>query len=212
MKLEQLKAKHIEAHHPTRMKAEDRRELILVAATTIFGAYGYFGSTTDQVARAANVSQPYVVRMFGTKEKLYIEVLGRALDKVFTAFRSALAEGGDVPVMRRMGLAYIALLGEEGLLLCLSHCFLLGNEPTIGAFAREGFLSVYTFLREEAGFTPAECQEFLAAGMLSNTMIGLRMTDLFSDEAQARELLTECFPGKLEVVLSLAEAHRPGPK
>src|SRR3954463_13204345 len=93
---------HDRLHHPvaTRMRSEDRRELILQAATASFGERGYVGTTTDAVAKAAGVSQPYVVRMFGTKEALFLEVLHRALDKLMAAFRSALADGiaaGDSP-------------------------------------------------------------------------------------------------------------------
>jgi AcrR family transcriptional regulator len=212
MKLEQLKAKHIEAHHPARMKSEDRRELVLAAAMGVFGDYGYVGTTTDQVARAAGVSQPYVVRMFGTKEKLFVAVLERALAKLYAAFRGALAEESEVPVARRMGLAYLALLNEHGLLLSLSHSFLLGSDPVIGATARRGFLEVYNFLRDEAGFSPEECHSFLSAGMLANTMIGLRMTDQYGVDPSVREMLAACFPEKLDVVLSLGEAHRPEPK
>jgi AcrR family transcriptional regulator len=54
----------------TRMRSEDRRVLILEAATAVFGEQGYHGATTDAIARAAGVSQPYVVRMFGSKEAL----------------------------------------------------------------------------------------------------------------------------------------------
>lgn len=211
--LEKLKSVHDAVHRPApRMKAEDRRELILAAATGVFGDYGYVGSTTDQVARAAGVSQPYVVRMFGTKEKLFVEVLERALATLFRAFRTALAETSDEPVARRMGLAYLGLLSEHGLLLCLSHSFLLGSDPVIGSTARRGFLEVYAFLRQEVGFSPEECQQFLAAGMLSNTMIGLRMTDEYDLDPQAREVLLACFPERLDVVITLGEAYRPGPK
>jgi AcrR family transcriptional regulator len=211
--LQKLKSMHDDVHHPaSRMKADDRRELILAAATGVFGDYGYVGTTTDQVARAAGVSQPYVVRLFGTKEKLFVAVLERALAKLFAAFRGALVAPSDEPVARRMGLAYLGLLAEHGLLLSLSHSFLLGSDPVIGSTARRGFLEVYAFLREEVGFSPDECQQFLAAGMLSNTMIGLRMTDQYDIDPQAREVLLACFPEKLDVVLSLGEAYRPGPK
>ena len=46
------------------------------------------------VARAAGVSQPYVVRMFGTKENLFLEVLERALERLLGAFRAAVEETG----------------------------------------------------------------------------------------------------------------------
>src|ERR1700754_4481418 len=81
----------------TRMRSQDRRELILEAATAVFGERGYGGATTDAVARAAGVSQPYVVRMFGTKEALFLEVLHRALDKLLAAFRGALRDTTPLP-------------------------------------------------------------------------------------------------------------------
>ena len=195
-----------------RMKAEDRRELIIQAATAVFGDYGYYGTTTDQIARAAGVSQPYVVRMFGTKERLFIEVLERALAMLLTTFRAALAEPSEQPARVRMGLAYINLLSERGLLLSLMHSFVLGSDPVIGEVARGGFLQVYEFLRTEVGMTADEAGQFLAGGMLSNTMIGLRMTDMYDQHPVARELLAACFPEKLDVVVDLGDAYRPEPK
>lgn len=195
-----------------RMKAEDRRELIIVAATAVFGDYGYYGTTTDQIARAAGVSQPYVVRMFGTKEKLFVEVLERALGILLQTFRTAIAEPGEGPLRYRMGLAYINLLSERGLLLSLMHSFVLGSDPVIGDVARGGFLTVYEFLRSEAGMSSEEAGQFLAGGMLSNTMIGLRMTDIDSVDPIAHELLCACFPEKLDVVVGLGDAYRPEPK
>ena len=49
------------------MNADERREQVLAAATRAFARTGYAGTSTDVVAREAGVSQPYVVRMFGTK-------------------------------------------------------------------------------------------------------------------------------------------------
>jgi len=195
-----------------RMKAEDRRELILTAAMGVFGDYGYVGTTTDQIARAAGVSQPYVVRMFGTKEKLFLEVLHRALAGIFAAFDAVLAEESELPLERRLGLAYFGLLAQHGLLLSLMHSFVLGNEPVIGQAARAGFLEVYNYLRDAAGFSAEQAQEFLAQGMLANTMIGLRMTDWVGEDPRASELLESCFPGKLPMVLELGDLHRPGGK
>jgi len=194
------------------MKAEDRRELILTAAMGVFGDYGYVGTTTDQIARAAGVSQPYVVRMFGTKEKLFLEVLHRALAGIFAAFDAVLAEESELPLERRLGLAYFGLLAQHGLLLSLMHSFVLGNEPVIGQAARAGFLEVYNYLRDAAGFSAEQAQEFLAQGMLANTMIGLRMTDWVGEDPRASELLESCFPGKLPMVLELGDLHRPGGK
>ena len=176
-----------------RMKAADRRELILEAATAVFGAKTYVGTTTDEVARAAGVSQPYVVRLFGTKEKLFIEVIERAYSRLIADFRTALpgpVEGRD----ERMGTAYTELLAERGMLSVIAGSTALGGEPVIGRVARRGFSEIWRFLREEAGFSEEQSREFMATGMLINAIVGLRLTGDYGDEVSATEIFDACFP------------------
>ena len=201
----------------SRMKSEERRELVLAAATGVFGERGYVGATTDAVARAAGVSQPYVVRMFGGKEALFLAVLDRALDRLLSAFRGAISglaqrpgpeEGGDTAdeactASVAIARAYAELLSDRGLLLSLMHGFILGSDPVIGARARAGFLEVYRLLRDEAGFSADEAREFLSAGMLLNTMVGIRMTADYDRDPAAKELLDSVVPTKLDFLLSL---------
>ena len=187
-----------------RMSSEERREQIIEAAIAVFGAKGYVGTTTDDVARAASVSQPYVVRLFGTKENLFLEALGDALERLLAAFRS-------VPVLEDlhargelMGQAYLQLLEVRGLHQILSHAFLLGAHPVIGPKAREGFATAWRYLRDDAGFTAEEAQKFLAMGMLINTMVGLRMTEEYGRDQGMTELFDECFPVSVSYVLGEA--------
>ena len=195
-------------HQPVpRMKSEDRRELILQAATGVFGEYGYYGATTDQIAKAAGVSQPYVVRMFGTKERLFIEVIDRALLFILKSFRAVLAESAE-DLQPRLGSAYVELLRQRGLLLSLMHSFVLGSDPVIGPRARQGFLEVYAFLRHEAGFSPGDANSFLEGGMLLNTLVGLRMSDEFETSDAANEMLCSALPSKLDVLLELGQSQR----
>ena len=148
--------------------------------------------------------------MFGTKEVLFLEVLQRALDKLLTAFRGALADGiaaGEVgeAVGHRIGMAYADLLTDRGLLLSLMHAFILGSDPEIGQAARRGFLEVYKFLRFEAGFSPAEADIFLAHGMMMNTMVGLRMADEYANgDPCAIDLLETAMPTKLDLLLDVS--------
>jgi AcrR family transcriptional regulator len=192
-----------------RMSSDERREQIVEAAIAVFGAKGYVGTTTDDVARAASVSQPYVVRLFGTKENLFLAALGSALERLLAAFRSApnvadLHERGEL-----MGQTYLNLLEVRGLHQILSQAFLLGAHPVIGPAARAGFAQVWHFLRGDpanggAGFTPEEAQKFLAMGMLINTMVGLRMTEEYGKDAGMTELFDECFPFSIQMVLDEA--------
>jgi TetR/AcrR family transcriptional regulator len=192
------------------MRAHDRRELVLTAATAVFGERGYVGTTTDAVARAADVSQPYVVRMFGTKEALFLAVLERALARLLETFRAAIAENPESPpeeIHHRIGASYGELLTDRGLLLSLMHAFVLGSDPEIGKAARRGFLEVYRVLRHEASFSADQAQSFLAMGMLLNTLVGLRMADDF-DDPDVRELIECAAPTKADVLVRMSRAAR----
>src|SRR3954451_7984695 len=100
----------------TRMSADGGRGLVLGAATRAFSRSGYAGTSTDAVAKEAGVSQPYVVRIFGTKLALFLEVLERSCDRIRAAFEAVLADGPFDPDSdddwSRHGLAYTELLRD----------------------------------------------------------------------------------------------------
>ena len=53
-----------------RKSAQERREEIVEAALVEFAAHGLDGGSTETIAKAVGISQPYVFRLFGTKKKL----------------------------------------------------------------------------------------------------------------------------------------------
>lgn len=197
------------AHEPAetgkRLSSDERRRQILVAALAVFGTRGYEGATTDEVARAAAVSQPYVVRLFGSKENLFLATIEDALTRLLAAFRAALAadEGDDLPAAKRIGQAYVDLIEVRGLHQTLAHAYLLGSNPVIGAAARRGFAAVWRFFREEMGLEADEARAFMAEGMLISTMIGLRIVDDYGSDPQITELFRSCFPSELPHVLDV---------
>jgi AcrR family transcriptional regulator len=191
-----------------RVSSAVRREQILAAASRVFGERGYVGATTDQVAREAGISQPYVVRMFGGKENLFVAVLDRALGKLLDAFNGALADArarGETreETMARMGSAYADLIRDRGILLSLMQAFISGHEPVIGEQARAGFMRIYTLLRNEAAMDPDQIVDFLAHGMLFNVLIAMHMVDEHdSDDPCIPELLAHTFRTKLDIVVN----------
>ncbi|RKR72959.1 TetR/AcrR family transcriptional regulator [Frondihabitans australicus] len=188
-----------------RLSAADRREQILAAATVVFGENGYAGATTDQVAQAAGISQPYVVRMFGTKQKLFLEVMNGALGALLERFRAALPDPGDGTILeKRLGAAYIDLVDRAGVHRTLLQAFVSGNDPVIGDAAREGFVSIYRFLRDEAHFEPAQVSEFLGYGMLLSVLLGIELPRTFGKSADADELMLAAFGEKCREVLDVA--------
>lgn len=163
----------------SRMNADDRRELVLRAATRAFARGGFHGTTTDAVAREAGVSQPYVVRIFGTKLELFLEVFARSSDQIRKVFDAVLTEAraqGSEPdgdeVWERLGLAYAGLLADRDFLQVLMHGFSAGSVPEIGAQARAGMGRIYATLMT-TGCEPERAKDFIAQGMLLNVMMSM---------------------------------------
>ena len=182
----------------TRMGADERRDLVLEAATRAFARSGYAGTSTDAVAKEAGVSQPYVVRIFGSKLELFLEVFTRATSRIGEAFSAVLAEDDFDPTSEedrdRLGLAYTELLADRDFLLVMMHGFSAAGIPEIGAAARDGMGRIFEILRGGGG-TDEEIRDFIAQGMLLNVMIAMRAPEhLHENDALAR--LTECAFGE----------------
>ena len=56
----------------TRMTSEDRKKQILSSAIKVFVENGYNGSTTAEIAKAANVSEVTLFRHFESKRDIFI--------------------------------------------------------------------------------------------------------------------------------------------
>ncbi|GAA4803202.1 TetR/AcrR family transcriptional regulator [Tomitella cavernea] len=183
----------------TRMSREDRRRSIIAAATEQFARGGYAGTTTDEVAQAAGVSQPYVVRMFGGKSKLFRAVVTEAFERTVGVFEQKLDELGQTPEItadtpeywESLGGAYKELVADRAQLLVLMHGFAAGAEPEIGALARAGMASIYRLLVDRTHCTPDQARDFLAHGMLINVLLAIEApAHVAGDDALAE--LTGC--------------------
>ena len=180
------------------MTANERREQILQAALTVFADGGYAGTTTDQVAREAGVSQPYVVRLFGGKQQLFAELYSRASRRVVAAL-AAVAPGPNAK--QEMSEAYIGLLADRNLLLLLMHGFAAGSEPEIGRLARWTLSEAFRLYVERTGEGPDEARVFVAHGMLINVLLAVNATEHLSENV-ALDALAACTFGS-----ALAAAH-----
>jgi AcrR family transcriptional regulator len=65
-----------------RLSADERRAVIIDAASRTFAERGYLGASMERIAAAAGVSAPLIYEHFASKKELYVELLdlnGRAL-------------------------------------------------------------------------------------------------------------------------------------
>ncbi|WP_338892788.1 TetR/AcrR family transcriptional regulator [Rhodococcus sovatensis] len=185
----------------TRMDASDRRELVLDAATRAFAKGGYAGTSTDAVAKEAGVSQPYVVRMFGTKSELFRLAFQRAIDGIMEAFDAVLNGTGPYPdgdVWAALGGAYTELVADQDLLLVMMHGFTAGSTPEIGAQGRAGMAAIYTQIKDSTGCTPDEARDFIANGMLLNCLLAMQAPQFAEDDPALGELAICAFGSDLD--------------
>jgi AcrR family transcriptional regulator len=177
------------------MSAGARRELILAAAMRAFAEQGYSATTTDAVAREAGVSQPYVVRMFGTKLQLFLEVFGRAEERIVAAFERELDAHPFDPDRQedwtRLGHAYEVLAEDRDFLLVMMHGFLSAGVDEIGQCAREGLGRIYALLLRRTGGTEDQLRAFIARGMLINVLVAMRAPERVAEGGPLAEL-TAC--------------------
>ena len=155
-----------------RLTAAERGEEVLQAAIHAFGRSGYEGTKTDEIARMASVSQPYVIRLFGTKQQLFLAAVQSVCDRIEQIFREAAEDTPDLPTL---GHNYELLLAEPDLLLVLLHGFSASGDPTIGDCVRDRFGSMYHLVRELTGASAQQAREFLATGMLLTVMSAMQV-------------------------------------
>src|SRR5512144_2199223 len=72
-----------------RLTADERRAEIIEAAVKAFASGGLAGTSTEEVARLAGVSQPYLFRLFGTKRELFIAAVERMFERIAWVFEDA---------------------------------------------------------------------------------------------------------------------------
>jgi AcrR family transcriptional regulator len=156
----------------TRFTAQERHAQLVEAAVTAFAQGGYAGTTTDQVARIAGVSQPYVIRIFGSKQELFLATVRHAGDRVQQIWREAAAVD---PTLDGLGKAYEQLLAERDLLVVLLHGFAAAADPALGDTVRQCYGDQFTLVRELTGASAEEARDFFAAGMLITVLGAMRV-------------------------------------
>ncbi|HEY2638552.1 MAG TPA: helix-turn-helix domain-containing protein [Streptosporangiaceae bacterium] len=151
-----------------RMTADERRESVLEAAMTEFAARGLHGTSTEDVARRAGISQPYLFRLFPTKKALFLSLVDRCFLRVANAFAAAAADKDGDDALAAMADAYGDLLEDRFLLLLQMQAYAACDDPDIRVATRAGFRQLWVMAERLAGLPYERIVEFFAMGMLLN--------------------------------------------
>jgi AcrR family transcriptional regulator len=174
-----------------RKSAEERREQVLQAATKVFAEHGYSGASTDEIARKAGISQPYLFRLFHTKKELFMAATVRSQSQVRETFEQVAKGKSGEEALVAMGRAYGELIRSDpnqlrGQMQAYAAC----DDPEICAVVRQGYGEIVEAVERLSGVDAERLSEFFARGMLINVVASMQLLD--SDEAWARKLLAFC--------------------
>jgi len=176
-----------------RLTADERRADIIEAAVKAFAQGGLDGTSTDDIARIAGVSQPYLFRLFGTKRELFLAAVGRCFDRIGDAFDIAASRdeplgpedfplgmpanaGRYPPVLQAMGHAYKELVRDPTLLRLQLHAFAACGDPEVRTYVRDRFAGLVEHVAALSGTDRDALRGFFAEGMLLNIASATEMT------------------------------------
>ena len=151
-------------------KAE-RREEILDAAIAEFAEKGLHGASTDEIARLAGISQPYVFRLFGTKKELYMAVVARCFRQTLEIFQRVAEGKRGEDALHAIGQAYGELLESDRIYLrAQMQAYAACEDPEICAVVRNGYGDLVSYVERVSGVSWAELATFFSHGMLMNVL------------------------------------------
>ncbi len=181
-----------------RLNADERRAEVVDAAIKAFSVGGFAGTSTEEIARLAGVSQPYLFRLYGSKRALFLAAVERCFAEVRESFveaaqhpladapsydpvRSAIGNrSADTlrhPVLAAIGNRYTEMLRDVTHLRMQLHAYAASSDPEIRAFVRTEFARLIATVSELSGVPASELGDFFAQGMLMNLAAALEWTD-----------------------------------
>ncbi|MGW3993655.1 TetR/AcrR family transcriptional regulator [Amycolatopsis sp. NPDC004772] len=169
---------------PARLPAAARRAGIIEAADAEFAANGLAGTRLEAIAGRAGISHPRIVQMFGSKRKLFLEVLHAAYDRIEAAF------AGAEPTLSALGVAYVRLLQSDPTvgLVVLQGYAASADEPVREAVRRRHLALMATIARL-TGADALRVRTFFATGLVQTVSMALELPEQRADTAWSAWLL-----------------------
>jgi AcrR family transcriptional regulator len=151
-----------------RMPAAERRELVLDAAVADFAVGGLAGTSTEDVARRAGISQPYLFRLFPTKKALFLALVERCFRRVEGTFTAAAGDLTGDEAMAAMADSYTRLLDDRTLLLLQMQIYAACSDPEIRDATQAAYKHLWELVERITGLPFQTVVDFFAVGMLMN--------------------------------------------
>ncbi|GGJ51322.1 TetR family transcriptional regulator [Streptomyces brasiliensis] len=162
------------------MSADDRRTAVVGAAIIEFASRGYVGTSTQDIARRAGVSQPYLFRLFPGKRALFLAAATRCVAEIAHTLVAA-AEGLEGEQARRaMAIAYTRVILSEPQRLLMQmqvYAAVAGAEAAgdheFGETVRAQWQQLWQEVRLALGTGAGDTAWFMSRGILVNVLLAL---------------------------------------
>jgi AcrR family transcriptional regulator len=167
-----------------RMRKADRKRQLVAHAKQLFVTQGYRGTTTEEIAAAAGVSEPVLYRHFESKKALYLEVLKEIREATLTRWHAQAAALTD-PIAKLHAIAdmYLGSTREHALEFRVLHRTLFDtDEEEIAAFLRTFYLDSEALFAQiigegqQAGVFRRNLDPRVGAWELIRTALGYTLT------------------------------------
>ncbi|MFD5306084.1 TetR/AcrR family transcriptional regulator [Streptomyces rochei] len=163
-----------------RMSAEERRESVIRAAMSEFSRGGYYGTSTEAIAKRVGVSQPYLFRLFPGKKAIFLAASQRCLRETREVFLEASKGLHGEEALHAMADAYTRLIAEqpEKLQMQLQTYVAVSaaeaaGDHEFGEMVRKGWMEIFDAVHVPLGGDVNETTTFMAYGMLVNALAGM---------------------------------------
>ena len=174
-----------------RHTAAERRESILDAALIEFAERGLQGTSTEDIARRAGISQPYLFRLFGTKKELFKATVSRCFRETLEVFQRAAEGKRGEEALKAMGDAYVEkLLSDRTRLRAQMHAYSACDDGEICDLVRNGYGDLVAYVERVSGLPAEAVTRFFATGMLLNVFASMNLIE--QPEPWSERLLEGC--------------------
>ena len=109
------------------------------AAIVEFSKGGLAGTSTEDIARRADISQPYLFRLFGTKKELFLAAVERTFDRALTILVEAAGDRTGMEAKMAMTDAYRMFLDDRTLLLTQMHAYAACDDDDVRRVTQTSF-------------------------------------------------------------------------
>ncbi len=163
----------------TRLSAAERREDVLDAAMIEFAERGLEGTSTEDIARRAGISQPYLFRLFGTKKELFKATAARCLRETLDMFQRAAEGKRGEEALQAMAKAYVEELvqGDRMRLRAQMQTYAACDDPEISRIVRDGYGDLVAYVQRVSGLPAEDVSRFFAIGILLNVLASMHAVE-----------------------------------